>query len=115
MWEAGPESDTIVARATAPGVGAVAVVRLSGPRAYEILGEIAPTIVTPPPVRRAIVTRIHGSDGVVLDQAVVTCFRAPASYTGEDIVEISGHGGWWAPALILDACVEAGARGAPAG
>jgi len=116
MWEAGPEPDTIVARATAAGVGAVAVVRLSGPGVFGILREIASDLIDPPPARRATVARIHGpGGGAVLDQAVVTCFPGPASYTGEDVVEISGHGGWWAPALILDACVAAGARRAEPG
>jgi tRNA modification GTPase len=51
----------------------------------------------------------------VLDQALMTFFRGPDSYTGEDMVELSCHGGWLAPQLVLDACLEAGARQAEAG
>jgi tRNA modification GTPase len=53
--------------------------------------------------------------GDEVDRALATLFPAPASYTGEDVVEISGHGGWLAPALVLDACVAAGARRAEPG
>jgi tRNA modification GTPase len=53
--------------------------------------------------------------GEIIDQAVVTVYEAPDSYTGEDLVEISCHGGWLVPALTLDACLRAGARRAEAG
>lgn len=102
--------DTIAAVATAPGPGALAVVRISGPGAREVLAALrgrAPE----PEVRMATVVHLTDpADGKALDQAVVTRYRAPASYTGEDLVEISCHGGRLVPALLLDACLEAGAR-----
>ena len=109
------EPDTIAAIATAQGVGAVALVRVSGPRANAVLAAVAPDLGSLGP-REARVTIIR--DPVThepIDQAIVIRFPGPASYTGEDVVEISGHGGWLGPALLLDACVAAGARLAEAG
>jgi tRNA modification GTPase len=102
--------DTIVALATARGPAAIAVVRVSGPRALDVLARIAPEREGAAP-RTQILTRIvdpHTRESI--DQALVTVFAGPNSYTGEDVVEISGHGGWYSPALLLDACVAAGAR-----
>lgn len=108
--------DTIAARATAQGVAAVAVVRLSGPRALEVLGRVAPELEGVPEGRRATLTRVRDpEDGSLLDRAVVTVFPGPGSYTGEDVVEISGHGGYLTPSLVLEACLAAGAREAEAG
>ena len=117
--EAGPDAlrpDTIVALSTPPGVGALAVVRLSGDAVREVLRRVAPDAPTPFPVRRPLLIRIvDPHDGADVDRAVVTLFEGPASYTGEDVVEISGHGGWVAPRLVVEACVTAGAREAEAG
>lgn len=112
----GPRPDTIVALSTAPGVGAVAVVRISGPDTLEILAAVAPDLAGPPEPRRAGLTRLvdPASDEVV-DRGLVTFFPGPDSYTGEDVAEISGHGGWLAPGLVVDACVRAGSRPAEAG
>ncbi len=110
------EPDTIAARATPQGVGAVAVVRLSGPRALDILEAMTPDRDGPPEERRATLARIRDPEsGELLDRAVVTVYRGPESYTGEDVVEISGHGGYLAPELVLDACLAAGARTAEPG
>lgn len=102
--------DTIAAISTPPGVGALAVVRISGPGATAVLARVAPDLgqVTP---RRARLTAIRDPQTQeLLDQAVVVAHLGPSSYTGEDVVEICGHGGWLGPALVLDACVAAGAR-----
>lgn len=109
--------DTIAALSTAPGVGAVAVVRVSGPDAFVILSRLAPDLSGGPVApRTASVARIVSPDDAsVLDQALVTCFVGPDSYTGEDVVEISCHGGVLVPRLVLDACLAAGARQAEAG
>jgi len=116
MWDSGVETDTIVARATAPGVGAVAMVRLSGAGSLDVLRRIVPDLGETIPARRALLVRIRAPDRWdVLDQAILTWYPRPASYTGEDVVEISGHGGWWASALVLEACLEAGARKAEPG
>lgn len=101
--------DTIAALATPPGRGAISVVRISGPAALEI----ASRIVHPWPVepRRSTLCRItDGRRSRVLDQALLTVFIAPDSFTGEDLVEISGHGGLYVPAVLLSMLVSFGAR-----
>ena len=106
-----PEVDTIVAVATARGPGALAVVRLSGTRAHEVLAAMSRPGAPPPPSRVATLTTVFDpTDGSELDRALVTRFDAPASYTGEDMVEISCHGGWLVSGLVLQAALDAGAR-----
>ena len=104
--------DTIAAVSTPPGEGAVALIRISGPDAAAILGRIFhPKIPLP---RRAI----HGQiveDGAVVDQVLVTLFQNPASYTGEDMVEIGCHGGIMLAAHILEIVLRNGARAAEPG
>jgi len=108
--------DTIASVSTAPGVGAIAVVRLSGPRAGELLLQLAPALFEMPQPRWATLVELRDpTDGAPLDRAVATCYRGPASYTGEDLVELSCHGGWLVPAMVLEACVRAGARRADPG
>ncbi len=103
--------DTIAALATAPGPAAVAVVRISGVGALDVVGRIAPTLALPLEARRATLVRIrHPETGVFVDEGLLTWFPAPASYTGEDVVEFSGHGGHLAPRLMLEAVLAAGAR-----
>ena len=100
--------DTIAAIATAPGRGAVAIVRLSGSAAASIAAQcVAPWPVGPRVVSRAVVRR---ADGALVDDGLVTWFPAPHSFTGEDTVEFAGHGGMMAPAAVLAAFVRAGAR-----
>ena len=101
--------DTIVALATPPGRGAISIVRMSGPESHSI----ADKIVEPWPIepRRATLCRILRPDHEqVLDQALVTTFVSPDSFTGEDLVEISGHGGHYVPALLLETLISCGAR-----
>lgn len=112
----GEPADTIAAVSTAPGPGALAVVRLSGSGAGAILRALSPEREGLPEPRRATLVRLmEPESGEPVDRAVVTYFRAPASYTGEEMVEISCHGGWLAPTLVLDACLAAGARAAEPG
>lgn len=102
----GPE-DTIAAIATPPGRGALAMVRLSGPDAHRIASEC----VRPFPAAERVAQLSEVSEnGVLLDQAVVTRYDAPRSYTGEDMVEVTGHGGPRSPAAILALLVSRGAR-----
>ncbi len=105
--------DTIVAIATPPGRGALAIVKLSGPRSHEIAG----AVVRPWPleVGRVRYCTAVGADGLVLDRPVVTVYTAPRSYTGEDVVELTTHGGLAAPTSIVSALVTAGARPAQPG
>jgi tRNA modification GTPase len=108
--------DTIAAVSTAPGLGAVAVVRMSGPRAAPILRRLAPGLAAPPEPRRVTLVELREPvEGTVLDHALVTWFPGPASYTGEDVVELSCHGGRLVPELVVEACVRAGARRADPG
>lgn len=102
--------DTIAAIATAPGRGAIAILRVSGPRAIQIAGQVVPGLKEHTPRVAHLESVRHPTDGTLLDQALVTIFRRPHSYTGEDIVEISVHGGAIVPALVLGALLAAGAR-----
>ena len=99
--------DTIVALATAAGHGAIALIRLSGARAIPIVRALGASSLTPRHATRVALTHPHGER---LDDALVVWFAAPHSYTGEEVVEISTHGGSVVPALVLAACVAAGAR-----
>ena len=108
--------DTIASVSTAPGLGAIAIVRVSGPAAAPVLQRIAPTLADVPEARRVTLVELcDPDDAAPLDRAVATYFEAPASYTGEDMVELSCHGGWLIPELVLDACLRAGARRAEPG
>lgn len=112
-------SDTIAAIATAPGEGAIAIVRLSGPETYALADRFF-RASPPRPSARAPGTFAHGqivdpASGEVLDDALLLIFRAPHSYTGEDSVEIQCHGGSQAARRILDALLAAGARQADPG
>lgn len=104
--------DTIAALSTPPGEGALAVVRISGPEAWAI-GE---KIFRGPPLahRRAVFGRVIDGNEIV-DEVVATAFRAPASYTGENVVELSGHGGVLVAARVLETALRAGARAAGPG
>ena len=112
----GTQPDTIAAPATPPGRGALAIVRISGPSAFPVLAALCPGLGPGPAVRRPLLSRVVDPEtGEVLDRALVTLYRGPESYSGEDMVEISCHGGWLAPSLILDAALAAGARMAERG
>ena len=103
--------DTIVARATPPGVGAIAVVRVSGPGALLMARAVAPTLPDRIAPRYAYLTVLADpASGVAVDQGLLTCFPGPASFTGEDTFEFSGHGGEVAVRLVVEALQAAGAR-----
>lgn len=107
-----PGNDTIAAISTPFGEGAIAVLRISGPAAIEILQRIS--ALENPPSRTALLTTIEDG-GKVLDHVLATVFRAPASYTGEDLVEISCHGGILLTRRVLDLLLRNGARTAEPG
>ena len=102
-----PNADTIAAIATAQGRGGIGVVRISGRRveilAREILGK---QIVT----RHATYGNFLDKNGDILDQGVALFFPAPHSYTGEDVLELQGHGGPAVMQLVLQRCLDLGAR-----
>jgi len=99
-------NDTIVALATAPGVGAVGIVRISGPDALVVGAQIAGRTLPP---RRALHVIFH-DQGEPIDDGIVLAFPAPRSYTGEHVVELQGHGGPVVLGMVLDACLKLGAR-----
>jgi tRNA modification GTPase len=104
--------DTIVAPATAPGLGAVAIVRLSGPRAFEILDAIFrpahSTEFTPRMIRLGDV--VDPATGARIDRALAFVMPQPASLTGEDVAEIQCHGGPFVVRRIVALALNAGAR-----
>ena len=108
---------TVAALATAPGAAGIAVVRLSGPDAAAIADKLCPGAKVPPSALPAgsfrLVRLRDPRDGSAIDEALVLVFRAPHSYTGEDVVEFQTHGGRAAPSRVLDALFALGA--APAG
>ncbi len=105
-------NDTIAAIATPPGSGAISVIRISGPAAAEVLQRCTGR-VTPP--RLATLARVQDAHGRVVDEVVVTRFVAPASYTGEDVVEFSCHGGMLVTRRVLERLLQCGARPAEPG
>ena len=105
-------SETIVAIASPPGMGAVSVIRLSGSDAFEIAGAVIKGGSLPGP-RRAGLRLIHDESERVIDEGLMLIFEGPASYTGEDVVEFTGHGGIVVTRRVLERFVEAGAT--PAG
>lgn len=109
-------ADTIAAIATPQGRGAVALLRVSGPGALGVLRRVAPALADEarPRVQRLSALR-HPATGELLDRGLVTYFAAPASYTGEDTLEIATHGGVLTPQLVLDALLASGARPAEPG
>lgn len=108
--------DTIAAVATGSAPAGIAIVRLSGPNALAFARKLAPSLRNPLPARRMELSQIqHPATGEALDQGLVVHFPAPHSFTGEDVVEIHGHGGTRQAAQLLSAALAAGARAAEPG
>jgi tRNA modification GTPase len=103
-------NDTIVALATAPGIGAIAVIRLSGTKAIDIVNGVFPK-------KDLLLQKTHTVhfgkiefENIVVDEVVVTLYRAPKSYTGEEVVEISCHGSPFIQDSLLQLMIQEGAR-----
>ncbi|EIL8509633.1 tRNA uridine-5-carboxymethylaminomethyl(34) synthesis GTPase MnmE [Campylobacter jejuni] len=106
-------SDTIAAIATAHGVGSISIVRLSGERALEFALKLShKTKLTP---RHATFTKLFNQNNEIIDEAIMIYFKAPYSFTGEDIVEFQIHGGFSVSEVLLEELVSLGARLALAG
>ncbi|EAJ5160671.1 tRNA uridine-5-carboxymethylaminomethyl(34) synthesis GTPase MnmE [Campylobacter jejuni] len=106
-------SDTIAAIATAHGVGSISIVRLSGERALEFALKLShKTKLTP---RHATFTKLFNQNNEIIDEAIMIYFKAPYSFTGEDIVEFQTHGGVSVSEVLLEELVSLGARLALAG
>lgn len=105
-------NDTICAVATPPGRGGVGVIRLSGPDSRRIAGKLCGDL---PPARQAALRTFRDGQGDTLDSGLVLVFPGPGSFTGEDVVELQGHGSPVVLEMIVAACVDFGARRAGAG
>ncbi|MBQ9096401.1 MAG: tRNA uridine-5-carboxymethylaminomethyl(34) synthesis GTPase MnmE [Akkermansia sp.] len=105
-------TDTIAAIATPPGSGAISVVRMSGPQATAVLQSCTGKVTQ---ARRATLAHVRDARGQVIDEVVVTYYAGPASYTGEDVVEFSCHGGMLVTRRVLERLLQCGARPAEPG
>lgn len=102
--------DTIVALATPPGVGAIGVLRLSGKKSFEIIDQLFPSKKLQLQDSHTLHVGYVYNNKQLIDEVVVSLFKGPRSYTGEDVVEISCHGSPYIHQQVLDACIEKGAR-----
>jgi tRNA modification GTPase len=108
-------SDTIIAIATPPGIGAIGVIRMSGNKAIEIIDSIFPAKDLSAQPSHTLHVGVLKNNEETIDEVVVALFKNPKSYTGEDVVEISCHGSSFIQQKIIDVCIEKGARLAKAG
>jgi tRNA modification GTPase len=106
------ESDIIAAIATAPGRGGIGVVRVSGPRLDAFITALIGGPLSP---RRATLTAFNDARRSAIDEGIALYFPAPHSYTGQDVLELHGHGGPMVLQLLLERCLELGARPAQPG
>src|SRR5438270_2927253 len=102
--------ETIVALATPQGIGAIGVIRLSGNQAFQIIDRLFPAKDLTQQASHTLHVGYLKDKGKVLDEVVISLFKGPKSYTGEDVVEISGHGSPYVLQQIIQACVHQGAR-----
>lgn len=100
-------NDTIAAIATAPGRGGVGIIRVSGPQSLHIAQQVVGKPLTP---RHAHYGDFKNANGDILDQGIALYFPNPHSFTGEDVLELQGHGGPVILDMLLDSVVQAGAR-----
>jgi len=103
-------NDTITAIATPPGIGAIGVIRLSGDKSFEIINKIFPSKDLAIAPANTLHVGYLKHNNTILDEVVVSLFKAPASYTGEDVIEISCHGSPYIQEQILNTLVHIGAR-----
>lgn len=107
--------DTIVALATAPGIAAIGVIRVSGSKAITIVDQLFPSKDLSKVPTHSLHVGILSDEGKAIDEVVVSVFKGPKSYTGEDVVEISSHGSPFVQQQVIEACIHHGARLARAG
>jgi tRNA modification GTPase len=107
--------DTIVALATPTGVGAIGVIRLSGSKAIDIVNALFPSKDLGKQQTHTIHVGFIKEDGEDIDEVVVSLYKNPKSYTGEDVVEIGCHGSPFVQQQLIQACIRKGARLAKAG
>jgi len=102
--------DTIVALATPPGIGAIGVIRLSGTKSFQIINQLFHSKDLSMEPTHTLHVGFLKDENNILDEAVVSLFKGPKSYTGEDVVEISAHGSPFIQQQIIEACIKYGAR-----
>jgi tRNA modification GTPase len=102
--------DTIIALATPPGVGALGIIRLSGKDAIAVVNHLFPSKNLETQPSHTLHVGYLKRAGVAIDEVVVSLYKAPRSYTGENIVEISCHGSPYIHQQVIDACIGEGAR-----
>jgi tRNA modification GTPase len=107
--------DTIVALATAPGIGAIGVIRISGKDTFKIVSQLFPSKNLLEQASHTIHVGMLKDEKELIDEVVLSLFKGPKSYTGEDTIEISGHGSPFVLEQIINACVKYGARVAKPG
>lgn len=103
-------NDTIVALATPPGIGAIGIIRLSGDKAIEIVNQLFPSKDLVKEKSHTLHIGLLKNEGQVLDEVVISLYKAPRSYTGENVVEISCHGSPFIHQQVIEACIQKGAR-----
>ncbi|MBL7702764.1 MAG: tRNA uridine-5-carboxymethylaminomethyl(34) synthesis GTPase MnmE [Ferruginibacter sp.] len=107
--------DTIVALATPPGIGAIGIIRLSGSKAIDIVNTLFPSKDLHKQNTHSIHVGFIKEDDTDIDEVVVSLYKNPKSYTGEDVIEIGCHGSPFIQQQIIKACIHKGARLAKAG
>jgi tRNA modification GTPase len=108
-------ADTIVALATPPGIGAIGVIRVSGPDAFRLVDRLFVSKDLSVQASHTLHIGLLVDEGEQLDEAVVSLFRGPRSYTGEDVIEVSCHGSPVVQERVIQALLRRGARLAKAG
>lgn len=102
--------DTIVAMATAPGIGAIAVIRISGPKSFEVLNQLFLKKDLLVQASHTIHVGLLQDGDTILDEVVLSLYKGPKSYTGEDVIEISCHGSPYIQEQILQSITKRGVR-----
>lgn len=107
--------DTIVALATAPGIGAIGLIRLSGSKTFQVMNELFPSKDLNAMPSHTMQVGLLKHEGAVLDEVVLSLYKSPKSYTGEDIIEISCHGSPFIQEKIIESITLRGVRMAKPG
>ncbi|MDR2506534.1 MAG: tRNA uridine-5-carboxymethylaminomethyl(34) synthesis GTPase MnmE [Candidatus Accumulibacter sp.] len=105
-----PTPDTIAAIATPPGRGGIGVIRVSGKKLPEFARGLRKSGPENPPARQAVLTGFYDAEGRCIDTGLLLYFPAPRSFTGEDVLEMHVHGGPVVLQMLLERCIELGAR-----
>ncbi len=103
-------NDTIVALATPPGIGAIGIIRLSGDKAIQIADQLFSSKDLQKENSHTIHVGLLKNEEEVMDEVVISLFKTPQSYTGENVVEISCHGSPFIHQQVIEACIQRGAR-----